>query len=755
LQPAISEVSNKKSVVLNVDDSKDSLRIKTVTLRRAGFGVIEAGTGGEAIRLVSESRPDVVLLDVNLPDLSGFEVCRRIRMNPATASTLIVQISACFTKGSDKIKGLDGGADGYLTSPVEPPLLVATIRSLLRVRDAEGVRSPLSQYWQAAFDAVVDGIALLDRDGVILRCNAACEPLLGESAGGLPGQGLQQLLSRESPGDNSFPVRINLHSRSRQSVETIRSGRWLKVTLDPVTSPEGALLGEVCILSDITERKNLESSLQQFQHLSGPADDVYLAIRTDGKILDANSAAASFYGFSREELLSRNFRDLFAEPQPSPAGVSATLKGCGGIYLEMAHCRKDGSRVKVEMCSKYTALAGADAFLTVVRAAGARPLNGQGSIGKVLGMCTEAHSSGERCGARPAVEELYLFSDPSPTAGSAKYELGELASFNRQMQGILKVLPQVSASNCTVLLQGETGTGKELLARTVHKLSPRAMKPMMVVNCATLPDTLLESELFGYRAGAFTGASKDKPGLFTLAGEGTIFLDEIGDLSPLLQTKLLRVLQEKTYLPLGGTVGETTRARFIAATNRPLSALVKEGRFRSDLYYRINVVTLELPPLRERREDLPVLVEKIIRDFNREYGKEIKGVSSEVMAVLQLHEFAGNIRELINILEHAHVLCATPLIETHHLPAYLVGVPVGSGRPAPGKSDLRSMEVRAIIEGLERNHYNRLATARELGIHKSTLFRKLKELGIALPEVDGRSSRTKGRGGQPASRDPK
>ncbi len=751
MESTIVEGSPKKSVVLNVDDSRDSLRVKTVTLRRAGFEVIEAETGGEAVRLVSESRPDVVLLDVNLPDLSGFEVCRRIRTNPAIASTLIVQISACFTKGSDKIRGLDGGADGYLTSPVEPPLLVATIKSLLRVRDAEGVRNPLSQYWQAAFDAIVDGIALLDHEGTVLRCNAACESLLGKSPESIAGQTFRQLLFCESSDENPDPARNNLQSRSRQSMEVIRSGRWLKITSDPVLSPEGRFLGTVCILSDITERKILESSLHQFQHLSEPSDDAYLAIRADGKILDANRSAVSMYGFSREELLSRNVRDLFTEPAPSPAGVSATLKDCGGIYLEMVHRRKDGSRIRVEMCSKYTAIAGADAFLTIVRAAGTRPLNGQGSIGKVLGMCAQAHGSAEHCGSRAAVEELYLFADPSPSAGSAKYELGELASLNRQMQGILRVLPQVSASNCTVLLQGETGTGKELLARTVHSLSPRAAKPMMVVNCATLPDTLLESELFGYRAGAFTGASKDKPGLFTLAGEGTIFLDEIGDLSPVLQTKLLRVLQEKTYLPLGSTVAERTRARFIAATNRPLSTLVKEGRFRSDLYYRINVVALELPPLRERREDLPLLIERVIHDLNREYGKEITGVSSEVMTVLQSHEFPGNIRELINILEHAHVLCAMPLIEPHHLPAYLAGVPAGFGQSGLAKSDLRSMEARAIIEGLERNRYNRLATARELGIHKSTLFRKLKELGIALPRVDGRSNRKKGRRRHPIS----
>ena len=741
MEPTVVELANKKSVVLNVDDNRDSLRIKTVTLGRAGFVVIEAETGEEALRLVSKSRPDIILLDINLPDLSGFEVCRQIKANPATASTLVVQVSACFTKGSDKVKGLDGGADGYLTSPIEPPLLVATIKSLLRVRQAEGVRNPLFQYWQATFDAVVDGIALLDHEGGIFRCNAASESLLGEASGDLEGQAFRQLLFREPSEDRSDPTPPNFSSRNRQSVEIVRSGKWLKITSDPVLCPEGRLLGTVCILSDITDRKNLESSLRQFQHLSKPTDLVYLAIRPDGKILDANKAAVSVYGFSREELLARNIRDLFAEAKSSPAGVSATLKDCGGIYQEMVHRRKDGSRFKVEMCSKYTALAGADAFLTFVRAASTRPLNGQGSVGRALGSCMQTHKSAKHCGSLATVEELYLFADPSPSPGLAEYKLGELASCNRRMQAILKMLPQVSASNCTVLLQGETGTGKELLARTLHDLSPRAAKPLVIINCAAVPDGLLESELFGYCAGAFTGASRDKPGQFTLAGEGTIFLDEIGDLSPVLQTKLLRVLQERTYLPLGSTKAETTGARFITATNRPLSTLVKEGIFRSDLYYRVNVVTLDLPPLRDRKEDLPLLIEKIIRRFNLEYGKEITGVSLEVMTILQAHDFPGNIRELINILEHAHVLCAMRVIEPHHLPANFTGPRTGTGQAGSGKPDLRSMEVRAIMEGLERNRYNRLATARELGIHKSTLFRKLKEWGITLPRVDGRSNR--------------
>ena len=741
MDSSVAGENHNQSVVLNVDDNRDSLRIKTVTLKRAGFEVLEAESGREALQLVSRSRPDVVLLDINLPDLSGFEVCREIKTNPATSSTLVVQISACFTKGSDKIKGLDGGADGYLTSPVEPPLLVATIKSILRVRNAEGARSPMTLHWQAAFDAVTDGIALLDHQGRVIQCNASCEPLLGKARLEIAGRALSHLLPLESREGDANSAPLNLQSRSRQSTEVVLFGKWVKITFDPVMTDDGSLLGAVCILSDITERKNLESSLQRLQHISEPAGCVFLAIRPDGKILDASKLAASLYGFSREELLSRNVRDLFAEPHASPAGVSATLKDCGGIYQRMAHIHRDGSVFPVEMCSRYTALAGGDAFLTVVRKADTRPQEGPGCIDTSFGSCMQDRKSARQCGSLAAVEELYLFAGPSSFPVVTEYKLGELTSRNRRMQGILKVLPQISASNCTVLLQGETGTGKELLARTIHDMSPRAGKPLIIVNCAAVPDSLLESELFGYCAGAFTGAAKDKPGQFTLAGEGTIFLDEIGDLSPLLQTKLLRVLQEKTYHPLGSTKPETTGARFITATNHSLSGLVNEGKFRSDLYYRVNVVTLELPPLRERREDLSLLVENTLKNLNREYGKNITSVSNEVMAALQSHDFPGNIRELINILEHAYVLCSMPVIEVHHLPAYFTAIHAGAGDPAQGKSDLRSMEVRAIMEGLERNRYNRLATARELGIHKSTLFRKLKELGIALPPVDGRSGK--------------
>jgi len=208
-----------------------------------------------------------------------------------------------------------------------------------------------------------------------------------------------------------------------------------------------------------------------------------------------------------------------------------------------------------------------------------------------------------------------------------KYHAGELSSRSPLMQRLFEVLPAVAASPSTVLLLGETGTGKELAARTIHALSPRGKGPFIAVNCGALPDTLLESELFGYKRGAFTGAAQDKPGRFAQAKGGTLFLDEIGEVSPALQVRLLRVLQERTYEPLGGTRSEQADVRIITATNRDLSALVRDGVFREDLYYRVNVVRLELPPLRRRKEDIPLLVDEFITRFNRLQGKTVRGIA--------------------------------------------------------------------------------------------------------------------------------
>jgi len=326
-----------------------------------------------------------------------------------------------------------------------------------------------------------------------------------------------------------------------------------------------------------------------------------------------------------------------------------------------------------------------------------------------------------------------------------RFEVGDMVSRSAAMRKVFDILPLVASSESTILIQGETGTGKEVLARAIHGLSPRRDKPFVAVNCGALPDTLLESELFGYKAGAFTGAGKDKPGRFALAEGGTILLDEIGDVTAALQVRLLRFLQDKTFEPLGGTAHVEADVRVIAATNRDLDRLVREGDFRDDLYYRIKVVRVELPPLRRRKEDVPLLIERFVARFNRVFGRGVAGVGRETMAVLMAHDYPGNIRELENIIEHAFVLCPDGLIEPCHLPEELaVHLPSAGATPGKMSSALRVAEAQTIMEALKRNNGNRLAAARELGIHKSTLFRKIKALGLSLSARDGRADRRGG-----------
>jgi len=314
-----------------------------------------------------------------------------------------------------------------------------------------------------------------------------------------------------------------------------------------------------------------------------------------------------------------------------------------------------------------------------------------------------------------------------------QYSFEDIISKNHRMHQLFDILPDVADSTSTVLLEGESGTGKELFARAIHHLSPRKRQPFIAVNCGALPDTLLESELFGYKAGAFTDAKKDKPGRFRLAERGTLFLDEIGDISPALQVRLLRVLQEKTYEPLGSVESVPSDVRIIAATNRRLQELVKEGKFREDLYYRINVIRMELLPLRDRMEDIPLLADHFINHFNVLQKKEISGLSGEALACLVSYDYPGNVRELQNIIEHAFILCKSGLIEPHHLPENICLPRSMESSGSNETMNMKDLEAVFITNMLRRQQWNRIKTAKALGIHKSTLFRKIKALHIQIP----------------------
>lgn len=309
----------------------------------------------------------------------------------------------------------------------------------------------------------------------------------------------------------------------------------------------------------------------------------------------------------------------------------------------------------------------------------------------------------------------------------------DIVSKNGEMVKLFSMLPQIAESSSTVLIQGKSGTGKEIFARAIHNNSTQRDGPFVAVNCGALPDNLCESELFGYKAGAFTDAKKDKPGRFSLAQDGTIFLDEIGDISQAVQIRLLRVLEEKVYEPLGSTKQIKTNARVIAATHRDMEKLVQEGRFREDLYFRINVIKMVLPPLCERREDIPLLVDHFIQHFNDMTGRKIVGMTQEAMAALMLYDWPGNVRELENAIEHAFVLCKGELIRLECLPEQLI--PKNGSMLVPTGLTLKEIEKRAIQQALERNQWKKVATARELGIDKNTLRRKIHRLNIMEPLI--------------------
>jgi PAS domain S-box-containing protein len=317
-----------------------------------------------------------------------------------------------------------------------------------------------------------------------------------------------------------------------------------------------------------------------------------------------------------------------------------------------------------------------------------------------------------------------------------RYTFEDMVGKSKAFRKIFAIMPDVAESDSTVLIEGPSGSGKELLARAVHNLSSRRKKPYVVVNCGTLPANLFESELFGYLQGAFTDAKRDKPGRMARAEGGTIFFDEVSELPPSTQVKLLRVLQEREYEPLGGTKTVQANVRIVAATNRKLAELVSDGKFRDDLYFRLAVVRLTLPPLRDRREDIPFLVEHFIRRFSAKRGKQITGVTPAVMEILMRHDFPGNVRELENVIEYGFVLCHGRLIDVPHLPEDLQQ---GSQRafatkPPHNGSQLKLAEADVIRFAIKHNGGHLGKTAQELGISRATLWRKMKKYSISNHE---------------------
>jgi DNA-binding NtrC family response regulator len=320
---------------------------------------------------------------------------------------------------------------------------------------------------------------------------------------------------------------------------------------------------------------------------------------------------------------------------------------------------------------------------------------------------------------------------------------GRMVGASLEMRRIYQTIEQAAPTSASVLVHGESGTGKELVAQTIHQLSPRASQPFVPLNCAAIPDTLLESELFGHEKGAFTGAIARRAGAFELAHRGTLFLDEIAEMTPTTQAKLLRVLQERTFRALGASREQSVDIRVIAATNQEPAEAVRQGRLREDLFYRLNVFLIELPPLRDRKDDIPLLAQAFVREFNERHGRQIAGVSEDAMRALELHQWPGNVRELRNVIERATIVARGPFVEPRDLPGLAALAPApGATAPAadaalvPGTT-VDDAERRLIAITLAHTNGNKTRAAEMLGISLKTLHNKLNRMkGAAADEPD-------------------
>ncbi|RKY88964.1 Fis family transcriptional regulator [candidate division KSB1 bacterium] len=560
----------------------------------------------------------------------------------------------------------------------------------------------------------MDGVLVVDRELKIISFSKTAERITGYSAQEAVGKPLQDILGPDTTSP-SFPILDTLQNGRIFSnldilfVDRNNVQRSLSVTLSPLCDIQGKVSGVVVTFRDVAEMQHLAYQLMErtyevlieknkLEAILNSITDGVLTIDPEWRITSFNRAAQQITGYSQQEALGQNCGSLL---RGSACGQTCPMRrtietGQPTYNAEVEIITKDGQKIPI---SVNTALLYDDDGNVVGAVESFRDLS------KIRQLTLE-------------LEERYRFDN--------------ILGKSKPMQELYKLLENVVETDATVLIQGESGTGKELVARAIHYNGPRRNKPFVAVSCSALAESLLESELFGHEKGAFTGAIRTKPGRFELANGGTLFLDEIGDVSPAVQVKLLRVLDEQKFERVGGTKTLEVDVRVIAATNKNLLEEVRKGNFREDLYYRLNVVPIWLPPLRERKDDIPLLVQHFIDRFNRKMGKNIRGVSSQALECLMSYHWPGNIRELENAIEQAFVRCRGDEINVEHLPATVqagtiateVVKVVTTGRP------FEEAEKQVLLQVLREVGGSRTEAARRLGLSKATLWRKMKKFGL-------------------------
>ena len=570
--------------------------------------------------------------------------------------------------------------------------------AIVSLRDA----SDSSQSFSLILNNIADGVFTVDNNLLITSFNPAAQQILGWTQQEVLGTPCLKIFGGSLCGAECILGQSIRHDNpiiGRLVFPKDKHGRTIPISISAASlmNPEGEVIGGVGTFRDMTQVMTTDLILESV------ADGVFTVDR-NWRITSFNRAAEIITGWTRQDAIGKLCSDVFqSDVCGQECAIAHSLYAGKAVANRTVHITSvQGKRIPISVS--------------------ASPL---------------ADHEGTIIGGVETFRDLSLVTILRKQIAQ-RYSFDEIFSKNAKMQNIFGILPEIAHSDSNVLILGESGTGKEVLARAIHNASTIKDKPFVAVSCGALPETLLESELFGYKAGAFTDAKQDKQGRFAAAGKGTLFLDEIGDIPLGVQVKLLRVLQEKRYEPLGSNRTIEADARIIAATNRDLSELVQKGLFREDLFYRLNVVRITLPPLRERREDIPLLVEHLISLFSAKKGKEIAGISDAALALLMQYDFPGHITELKNIIEYTFILCPGGLIQPAHLPdpfaqhkddaSLLRGT-----HPAGAPLTLEEVACQTILRSLERHKWKKMAVCRELAISKDTLRRKIAQCQLKNP----------------------
>ncbi len=481
--------------------------------------------------------------------------------------------------------------------------------------------------------------------------------------------------------------------------------RTIEKSISLARDAEGLISGFHMVTRDITERKEAENKLiehrSRLEAIFGSVKDAIITVDPDLRVIEANKSMDNICGITVGQIVDRQFFEC----------KFPCSRACGEVLRQILENEVAVKEYKIE-CEHQM-----------------RP---QQVVSVSSSPLRDGH--GNFMGAVMVIRDITLLRDVERELRE-RNQFQNLVGRNKTMQNIYRLLEDLANLDTTVLITGESGTGKELVARALHYSGNRAFKPFTTVNCSALAESLLESELFGHVKGAFTGAIKDRLGRFETANGGTIFLDEIGDISPLIQLKLLRVLQEKEFERVGESTSRKVDVRVIASTNKDLREKVKNGEFRQDLYYRLKVVEVVLPSLQERLEDIPLLVDHFRVIFNQRFGKNIEGISREVLGRFMDYSWPGNVRELEHVIEHAFVLCHSGLITIEQIPAEIRNI-------TPSESQIRQktklktpLEKEEIINALKKTGWNKAKAARLLGIGRRTIYRKIDDYQIEKEQM--------------------